>query len=179
MLTVFFTACSDDDDPDYTLYDKSEIIGTQNGKIKYSVTQGSHDTYTANAQTKFQKITNNANDLNLFTDEIGGPIVAYNFKKDDGNNQYTFWTSDVKSVTMRDEEIPSFVKNWYSNFELSKVEFLDLKLQSNAIYAKATKTIGFTYKGTLKVYEKESATSTKDVEVGTNTILIEYFNLKK
>lgn len=172
-----FTACgSDDDEPiDYTLYDKSEIIGTQNGKVEISLSPGSFETFS-NLDAKTNFVTSDNNNLSLWINnptELGGPISASDFKKSTDDKQYTFSIANLTREIKKGGEIPSYVDSWFPNYKdvLNKIIIKDLKC-TGARYDKATSTISFTYAGTLEVY-------VDDAVVASNTITYKFTELKK
>ncbi|MBK5721923.1 hypothetical protein JGH11_13670 [Dysgonomonas sp. Marseille-P4677] len=180
--TVFaFTACGGDDpviEPDYTLYDKSEIIGTQNGKVDISLSLGTYAPINdQNATTQFVASTTNNGELNLFIfspEEIGGPIVTSNFKKSPDDSHYTFSFATLDKVERI--EIPAYIKNWYASSNPTKIIIKNLTSE-DAKYNKATNVITFTLKGNLEIYTK----SAEGVEskVGDNIIVYKFKEMKK
>lgn len=153
-----FNSCSSDDDPkpepiDYTLHDKSEILEIKSGKVEVKLSLGNYDPYPSSAEVRFVA-SDNKDILNLFINspaEIGGPIQTSNFKKSEDDKQYIFAIANYSPSEKTGNEIPTYIANWYKDYELSKVIIKDLKC-SDAIYDKATKEMSFTYTGSLELY---------------------------
>ena len=184
ISTVFaFTACGSDDpviEPDYTLKDKSEIIGTQNGKVDISLSLGTYTPVNDQAaRTQFIASTSNNSELNLFVgtpDEIGGPIVTSNFKKSVDNTYYTFNFAELEQVEKTGNEIPTYIRDWYTSSNPTKIIIKKLS-SDDAKYDKATKVITFTLKGNLEIYTKD--VNGVESKVGDNTIVYKFKELKK
>ncbi|MDH6307662.1 hypothetical protein M2451_000111 [Dysgonomonas sp. PFB1-18] len=182
--TVFtFTACGSDDDPvpvDYTLYDKSEIIGIQNGKVDISLSLGTYTPYNDEvAKTQFMTSTSNSGELNLFVgppNEIGGPITTSNFKKSTDGTYYTFDFATLAEVQKSGNEIPAYITDWYSTSNPTKIVIKNLT-STDAKYNKASKTISFTLKGALEIYTKNA--EGEESKVGDNTITYKFKELVK
>lgn len=182
--TIFaFTACGSDDpviEPDYTLYDKSEIIGTQNGKVDISLSFGQYlPINDQTAKTQFIASTSNNSELNLYvTDpgEIGGPIVTGNFKKSPDNTYYTFDFATLGNIEKIENEIPAYIKEWYKESDPTKIIIKELT-SKDAKYDKETKMITFTLTGKLEVYTKND--EGVEAKVADNTIIYKFKDLKK
>lgn len=173
-----FSACGSDDkeEPiDYTLYDKSEIIGTQNGKVEISLTPGTYEIFKdLEAKTNF--VTSDNNTLSLWINtptELGGPITASNFMKSVDGKEYTFAIANLTREIVKGGEIPAFVNSWFPQYkeDLNKIIIKDMKC-SGAKYDKATSIITFTYSGTLEIYVNNAV-------VANNTITYKFTQLKK
>ncbi|WP_163267675.1 hypothetical protein [Dysgonomonas sp. 216] len=177
LATLVFTSCGDDDDsPDYTLKDKSEIIGNHQGKLKITVNLMNAPTKTMETDVRFQKTTTNDNQLNLFTNELGGPIIASDFKKSKDYDFYTFNLANIAKSVFIGNEIPDFYHEWYSIYDISKIELIGLTLDSRAKYVRASNTMSFTYKGMVYIYQKVDGI---DKKVSDSNITLEYYDLKK
>ncbi|MDL2241676.1 hypothetical protein LJB91_02065 [Bacteroidales bacterium OttesenSCG-928-L03] len=177
--TLFaFTSCDKDDSEDLNLYDKSEIIGTHKGKATISVDlKGNPSETINNTEVKFQRVTGDENKLNMFSDIVGGPIVANNFKKSSANDQYTFNLANIATVSFVGNEIFDFIPEWYPIYSVNKVEFTNLVLVGNAKYVKSSKTVDFVYKGKIRIYELNE--NGKDQEVAASNITISFSELRK
>ncbi|MDL2257464.1 hypothetical protein LJC06_04585, partial [Bacteroidales bacterium OttesenSCG-928-I14] len=153
------------------------IIGIHKGKATISVDLKGTPTQTIDdTEVRFLKITGDDTKLTVFTDVVGGPIVASNFMKNSANDQYTFNLANISSTYFTGEEIFEFIPNWYPIYSINKVEFTDL-VASKANYVKSTKSIDFIYTGKIRIYELDE--NGKDKEVATSNITISFSELKK
>lgn len=180
FLSVMLFSCGSDDDPDYTLYDKSEIIGTQsNGTVKVSLGIAQVTPYTSNtANTIFSSSSDNNKLLLIVSSpsEIGGSIEASNFMKSVDDTYYIFNIANHTTGDRTGGEIPEYIKSWFSSYNITKIILRDLKT-TDARYVKATKAISFTMSGKLEIYITDAnGTVSKAVE---DVITYEFSNLKK
>jgi len=176
VILLSFTSCgSDDDDPDYTLYDKSEIVGDQAGTVSITLSPGNYPAYGSSTTSEFYAHPDSKK-LNLaLKKEIGGPIEASNFRRTAANDKYLFnlasWTTDKVFIG---NEIPEYMTEWFSNYTLTKVVIKNLTCSGGGEYVKQTKAMSFTYTGKLYIYVEGSNES-----MNLGTINFAYTNLKK
>lgn len=181
-LAVSFSSCGSDDPApapiDYTLKDKSEIMGTQTGKVEVSLSPGAFEPFKdLNAKTIFAK--SDEQNLSLIVPEpteLGGPITASNFLKTEDGKEYTFAIANFPNrEVLKGGELPAYINTWFPQYAdiLTKIIIKDLKC-GGAKYDKATASISFTYTGTLEVYVEG-----EDTSVASNTITYKFTQLKK
>lgn len=185
-IGLLFSSCGGDDtpptpEPDYTLYDKSEIMGVQTGEVVISLSTSTVEPFKKGAKTNFITHTDNTA-LNLFflspVEELGGPFKAFNFKKSPDGKNYTFSIETNPEILKTDAEIPSYIKNWFGGtYVLTKIKIKNLAC-SDAKYDKGSKKISMTFKGALELYAIDNDTKLEK-KVGDDNITFAFTNLVK
>lgn len=176
-----FTACgSDDPEPviDYTLHDKSELLGTHNGKIEVSVSPGNFIAHIEAASIMLSSSNDNKNTLFILTPvTYGAQINASNFKKSPDGKSYTFNLDNYTIGTKIAGEIPAYIKEWHNKYDISKIILKDFTCKDGATYDKATKMTNFTYSGILEVYSLNK--SGVEEKVISQDCTLKFTDLKK
>ncbi|MFV0467878.1 MAG: hypothetical protein ACK5MK_03000 [Dysgonomonas sp.] len=180
FVATLFASCGSDDDTDYTLQDKSEIIGSQEGTVKISLKVQTVTPYSGTGKTQFTSVINDNARLGLTVSvptEIGGVIYTSNFKKSSDGAYYTFNVADFSTGSKAGGEIPTYITGWFPTYNISKIIIENIKT-TNAKYTRSTQAISFTMSGTLKVYSKDASTGNEIMAV-SDEITYVFTDLKK
>ncbi len=175
LLFVFvITSCKKKkDEPviDYTLEDKSAIIGTHKGTVTISdaVTK---KTTTFDAEVVFDKQDNTTLQCDLLGLKRG--ITAVNFKKSTDDTYYYFDMLTFSNFDFIGGEIPSYILEWYSYIQDKERATINSGSFSGIKYDKATATLSFTLAASFSIYQEGTSTS-----AANTTVTYMYTDLKK
>lgn len=163
-IGLLFSSCGNDEspviEPNYTLYDKSEILGNQTGNLSISLSLNNGTPYEQSAGTSFIASADD-NVLNLFVTsplEIGGPIRTLNFKRTADDKQYTFSVEPYSLSDKKGGEIPAYITDWFKSYTLSKVSIKNLSC-TDAKYDRESKVISMTFIGPIELYSVDKSTN--------------------